>query len=91
MLQSTGTIPTIMISKEDGDLLVANLTNLTGTLKTSAPTEFSGLEVSGIQFINDIVIKNNGGTSDIYAAVGDGLYSEARNGTLLGASTFGSL
>ncbi|WP_375605617.1 PA domain-containing protein [Flavobacterium davisii] len=84
-----GTIPSIMISKEDGDLLIANLANLTGTIKPSGPLEFSGLEVSGVQFVNDLVIKNNGGTSEIYAAMGDGQYSESRNGTLFNASNFG--
>ena len=85
----TGTIPTIMVSKEDGDLLVANLAGLRGTLKPSLPTEFSGLEVSGVQFVNDIVIKNNAGVSEIYAALGDGQYSDSRNGTLFNASNFG--
>ncbi|WP_136667750.1 PA domain-containing protein [Flavobacterium sp. H122] len=84
-----GTIPTIMISKEDGDLLVANLANLTGTFKPSAATEFSGLEVTGVQFVNDLVVKNNAGVSEIYAAMGDGQYSDARNGTLFDASNFG--
>lgn len=85
----TGTIPAIMISKEDGDLLVANLANLTGTFKPASSTEFSGLEVTGVQFVNDLVVKNNGGVSEIYAAMGDGQYSDARNGTLFNASNFG--
>jgi hypothetical protein len=85
----TGTIPAIMISKEDGDLLMANLANLTGTFKPSSATEFSGLEVTGVQFVNDLVVKNNGGVSEIYAAMGDGMYSDARNGTLFDASNFG--
>ena len=66
------TVPTIMISKEDGDLLVANLTNLTGTFVPTNPGEYNGNEVKNIQMINDIAIKNNGGVSEIYAAVGDG-------------------
>lgn len=85
----TGTIPTLMISKEDGDLLIANLANLTGTIKPSDPLEFSGLEVSGVQFVNDLVVKNNAGVSEIYAAMGDGQYSESRNGTVFNASNFG--
>ena len=85
----TGTIPAVMVSKEDGDLLVANLAGLRGTLKPSLPTEFSGLEVSGVQFVNDIVVKNNAGVSEIYAALGDGQYSDSRNGTLFNASSFG--
>ena len=65
------TVPTVMISKEDGDLLVANLTNLTGNFAAIAPGAFTGTAVSGIQFINDIAIKNVAGVSHIYAAVGD--------------------
>ena len=66
------TVPTIMVSQADGDLLVANLANLTGTFQKTQPGAFNGTAVSNIQFINDIAIKNNGGTSEIYAAVGDG-------------------
>jgi hypothetical protein len=66
------TIPTLMISQADGDLLVANLANLTGTFQIAQPGTFYGTAVSNIQFINDLAIKNNGGTSEIYAAVGDG-------------------
>ena len=66
------TIPSVFISKEDGDLLVANLTNLTGTFNPTLPGDFNGNEVSNLQMINDIAIKNNGGVSEIYAAVSDG-------------------
>lgn len=79
------TIPSVMISKEDGDLLVANLANLTGTFQPTLPGEFTGNEVSNLQLINDIAIKNNGGVSEIYAAVGDG-YS---GGAYINASNFG--
>lgn len=78
-------IPTVMISKEDGDLLVANLTNLTGNFAPTIPGQFSGTAVSGIQFINDIAIKNMGsGLSEIYAAVGD-----AYNAGYINSSTYG--
>lgn len=82
-------IPSIMISKEDGDLLMANLTDLNGTLKPIMPGEFTGNLVPGIQFINDVVVKNNGGVSEIYAAVGDGYYSEARSNTFMGSTNYG--
>ena len=45
--------------------------------------------VRGIQFINDVVVKNNGGVSEIYAAVGDGYYSEARSNTFMGSTNYG--
>ncbi|SFB02723.1 Por secretion system C-terminal sorting domain-containing protein [Flavobacterium swingsii] len=78
------TVPTVMISKEDGDLLVANLTNLTGNFAATAPGAFTGTAVSGIQYINDIAIKNNGGVSEIYAAVGDSF-----NGGYINSSNYG--
>lgn len=83
------TIPTMMISKEDGDLLMANLNNLTGSFVPSQAGEFTGNVVSGVQHINDIAIKNNGGTSDIYIALGDGLYADSRNNTLFNPTTYG--
>jgi hypothetical protein len=85
----TATIPSVMISKEDGDLLEANLTNLTGTLKPTPVGEFTGNVVGGVQVINDVVIKNNGGNSDIYVALGDGLYSNSRNNSLFSPKTYG--
>lgn len=86
----TATIPSVMVSKEDGDLLVANLANLTGSFRPTLPGEFTGNLVPGIQFINDVAIKNvGGGVSEIYAAVGDGYYSEARNNTFMGSTNYG--
>jgi hypothetical protein len=82
-------IPSVMISKEDGDLLIANLTNLTGTLKPSTPGEFSGVEVQGVQVINDVAIKNNGGNSEIFVAVGDGYYGGIGTATYFSPTTYG--
>lgn len=78
-------IPSVSVSKEDGDLLVANLTNLTGTFQPTPVGAFSGNSVSGIQFVNKVAIKNNGGVSEIYAAVGDGI----NGGSYLNAATYG--
>lgn len=86
---SGATIPSVMISKEDGDLLVANLTNLTGTLNPATAGEFSGLDIQGVTMINDLAIKNNGGVSEIYVAAGDGLYSDAARANYFSASNYG--
>jgi len=51
------TIPSVFVSKEDGDLLVASLSGLTGSLLPTLPGEFNGNEVTNIQMINDIAIK----------------------------------
>lgn len=83
------TIPSVFISKEDGDLLVANLTNLTGRFKPTPVGEYTGNEISGIDNVTDIVVKNNGGNSDIYASVADGVYADARNNSLYSPATYG--
>lgn len=79
------TIPSIMVSKEDGDLIVAGLSGAIGTLNPTLPGQFTGTGVTNVQLINDIAIKNNGGVSEIYAAVGDGF----GGGSYLNHSTYG--
>lgn len=86
---SGATIPCVMISKEDGDLLVANLTNLTGTINPAVQGEYSGVEVQGVQVLNDVAIKNNGGNSEIFVALGDGYYSSASVATYNSPGNYG--
>jgi hypothetical protein len=79
------TIPSLMVSKEDGDLIIAGLSGAIGTLNPTLPGQFNGTGVTNVQLINDIAIKNNGGVSEIYAAVGDGF----GGGSYLNASNYG--
>lgn len=85
------TIPSVMISKVDGDALESAL--LSNTINTTlvAPLtgQFTGNLVPGIQHINDIVVRNNGGISEIYVAAGDSFYSSANATTFLGGPQFG--
>lgn len=87
----TVSIPSIMISKADGDILEAALGSGTvnGTLNPSVPGGFTGNLVPGKQHINDIKVRNNGGTSEVYVAVGDTYYSSANTATYLGGPEFG--
>ena len=84
-------IPSVMISKADGDALQAAL--LSNTINTTlvAPLagQFTGNLVPGIQHINDIVVRNNGGVSEIYVAAGDSFYSSANATTFLGGPQYG--
>jgi len=83
------TIPSLMISGTDGNLLLANLANLTGSFIPTNVGEFTGDSVANVHFINDIAIKNNGGVSEIYAAVGDGYYGDASRATYFNATNYG--
>lgn len=85
------TIPSVMISKADGDALVAALGSNTVNTTLVAPLagQFTGNLVPGIQHINDIVIRNNGGVSEIYVAAGDSFYSSANSTTFLGGPQYG--
>lgn len=88
---ATITIPSVAISKEDGDIIEAAVLSGTvnGTLNTAAVGVPSGNIVPGIQHINDIVVKNNGGVSEIYVAAGDTYYSSSANATYQGSTTYG--
>ncbi|MQP24502.1 T9SS type A sorting domain-containing protein [Flavobacterium sp. LMO8] len=87
---ATITIPSVMISKTDGDILEAAV--LGGTVSgslTTGPGTFTGNLVPGQQHINDIKVRNNGGVSEIYVAAGDTFYSAANSATYLGGPNFG--
>lgn len=87
----TITIPSIMISKSDGDLLESAVLSgtVSGTLNPVLAGAFTGNLVPGQQHINDIKVRNNGGVSEIYVAVGDTFYSAANQATYLGGPAFG--
>jgi photosystem II stability/assembly factor-like uncharacterized protein len=79
------TIPSVMISKADGDILVSELVNgITGSLN---PTNgnYSGYLLPGAQHINDLVTRINGGVTEIYAAVGANYYA----GAYIGGDSYG--
>lgn len=83
---ATVTIPSVMISQADGVPILTELSS--GAVNATIEATNTGLPagvtlVSGIFHINDIVTRNNGGTTEIYAAVGDAAYGPAP-GTLLG-------
>lgn len=85
------TIPSIMVAKEVGDMLEAALGSgpVVGTLNPVVQGAFTGNLVPGQQHINDIKIRNNGGVSEIYVAVGDTFYGSANQATYLGGPAFG--
>ncbi|MDO6596481.1 T9SS type A sorting domain-containing protein [Oceanihabitans sp. 2_MG-2023] len=87
---ATITIPSVMISKENGDILEAALAS--GTVNASlnpAVGDFTATVVPGVQLINDIIVVDNGGTSDVYVAAGEGTYADSNAGTSVGGETYG--
>ena len=84
-------IPSIMISEQDGNDIEAAVSagTVSGTLNPVIRGAFTGNLVPGQQHINDIKVRNNGGVSEIYVAVGDTFYSDANQTTYLGGPIYG--
>ncbi|CAA0198279.1 Protein of unknown function precursor containing a C-terminal secretion signal [Tenacibaculum maritimum] len=83
-------IPSLMISKENGDALENALKS--GTVNVSLnPSKgtFTAVVVPGQQHINDLKIRNNAGVSEIYVAVADASYGTSNSRTILGGLTYG--
>ncbi|MDA9057513.1 hypothetical protein N9K49_06690, partial [Flavobacteriaceae bacterium] len=87
---ATITIPSVMISKADGDILetALNAGTVNGSLNVATGT-FTGNLVPGIQHINDMKIRNNSGVSELYVAAGDTFYGAANATTYLGGPEYG--
>ena len=88
---TTITIPSVMISQADGDILEAGLTSGTVnvTLNASNPGDLTGNIVPGVQHINKIAIRNNAGVSEVLVAVADSYYSPANATTYMGSDVYG--
>lgn len=88
---ATITIPSTTVSKEHGDIIQAavGLGTVNATINPGTAGIPTGVIVPGIQNINDVVVRNNGGTSEVIVAVGDGYYSSANAATLQGPSNYG--
>jgi len=83
------TIPSVMISKEDGDIIEAALGGTVNGALNPPTGDFTGNLVPGIQHINDIVVRNNGGSPEVYVAAGASFYGAANATTYLGGTAFG--
>ncbi len=80
------TIPAVMISKTNGSLLIDALEKeLINVTLSSTGSQLTGLILPGVQNINDIVVRNNAGVSEVYVAVGDA----SNQGVSLGGDTIG--
>jgi hypothetical protein len=87
---ATITIPSVMISMADGDIIEAAMAS--GTVNGSlnpASGDFTAMVVPGVQHINDVKVRNNNGVSEIYVAAGDAVYGSSNAGTTVGGLTYG--
>ncbi|WP_064966761.1 thrombospondin type 3 repeat-containing protein [Tenacibaculum ovolyticum] len=82
------TIPSLMISKKDGDAIInaLGLGTVSATLSKTNNSATNSTIVSGIQHINDLIIRNNSGKSEVYIAAGESGYT---GGVSLGGDSFG--
>ncbi|GGG34664.1 PA domain-containing protein [Bizionia arctica] len=88
---ATITIPSVMVSMADGDLIedaLASGATVNGSLNP-ATGDFTATVVPGIQHINDIKVRNNGGVSEIYLAAADALYGSSNAATTIGGLSYG--
>jgi len=83
---ATVSIPSLMISKQDGAEILSALGGNTINVRlddvdTDGPIGI--LSIPGVFHINDIVARNNGGTTELFASVAESIYRDA-TGHLLG-------
>ena len=84
-------IPTIMISRADGNTLrnlMKNNDNVTLSIQKTVTVASGYTIVPGSFYINDVVVRNNEGASEVYVAVGYSGYRDAPR-TLFGAEDYG--
>lgn len=87
---TTITIPSVMITQADGNMLQNAL--LSGTVNVSlnpSNGNFTGYMLPGVQHVNTIKVRNNAGVSEIYVAAADSFYSASGSTTYLGGTTYG--
>ncbi len=81
------TIPAVMISMAEGDAIIAALgSGVNGTLTGGG---IGWNIVPGVQFINDIAVRDNNGVSEVYVGVGDSYYPEGSPAVALGSQEMG--
>ncbi|MBA6156695.1 thrombospondin type 3 repeat-containing protein [Tenacibaculum sp. S7007] len=85
---ATVTIPSVMVSKEDGDVIINALSAgvVNGTLSRTSNNASNATLVPGVQHINDVIVRNNNGVSEVYVAAGEAGYT---GGASIGGDSMG--
>ena len=73
------TIPSVMISNSDGVKIIEALKNgnVNASLKESYSTRKGTTVIPGIFYINDVIVRNNNGTSEVYIAAATSPHRDA--------------
>ena len=73
------TIPSVMISNSDGVKIIEALKNgnVNASLKESYSTRKGTTVMPGIFYINDVIVRNNNGTSEVYIAAATSTHRDA--------------
>ncbi len=83
-------IPSIMVSINDGNTIIAELSNgVNATMQLSGSPYTGSFVVPGVQHINDVIVRNNGGSSEIYVAAGETFYGDSTPSATLGGIDYG--
>jgi len=86
---TTVTIPSAMVSMNDGNAIIAELGN-TVNVTLLPGTKAAGYNVvPGVQHVNDIVVRNNNGVSEVFIAAAESFYSAGSPSTLNGVNEIG--
>jgi len=87
----TITIPSLMISKEDGALIMNELVSgVNISLQGNGIPYTQSFITPGIQHINDVKVRDiGGGNSEVYVAVGESFYSNSTPSSFLGTEEYG--
>lgn len=86
---ATITIPTLMVSQSDGNKLINSLSEEVNVVLSNSENTSGFNVLNGIQHVNDIIVRNNGGVSEVFVAAGESFYSDASPSTLLGFNDIG--
>jgi hypothetical protein len=86
----TLTIPTIMISKEDGQNIIAQLgSGVNATLQSTSAAALGRYLTPGIHHINDVVVRDNAGTSEVFVAAASAFYADGSPASIFGIEDYG--
>ncbi len=87
---ATITIPAVMVSKTDGEAIISQLgSGVNITIATASENFVGNFVTPGIQHINDVIVRNNVGVSEIFVAAGAAYYRGASPLSYLGIDDYG--